>query len=458
MSAIELFAGSEAAKNDPAGAYFRLGVALKEQGLPAESGACYRQALDRRPDYVEALNNLGVLLQEQNDFVAAADHLEKARRIQPETAQFHFNLGVVLLELSRPDEARMCFEQALALKPGYVEAHYNLGVVLVDLNRPKEARHCFEQALALGPDYIKAESQYSLGMLARDEGDRETAAACFRQVVQLRADDPRAQTELAILSWMRGDFADCVALLKQIAQSRAQLSDKEKKFVGSFREFLEKLLAYRQANSDHYRDLAGLPVLYTVGDSNSLAPAHLQVVLWGTTYRVAAKVVIGAKAWHLGRSQANRFKMAFEKIAATIPPGATVLALFGEIDCRLDEGIKEHHRKTGNDLSLAIPELVENYVACLDRVAKVGSLNLLVANVPAPIIYNAAVSEEDRRHQAYIVQEFNRAMKASCVKRNFPILDLYGATVGPDGLAHGQGHLDMFHLKPLLYKELVEKL
>lgn len=388
--------------------------------MPTEGADCYRQALARRPDYVEALNNLGGILKEQEEFAEAAVLLLKAVQLRPEAAIGHYNLGVVLDKLNRYDEACVCFQQAVRLQPGYVEAHYNLG------------------------------------LLAREAGEWAAACASLKRAVELRCDYPRAQTELAILSWMKGDFAGCSSCLEQISFSRVRLPVKEQRFVDPYRNFLDKLLAYRSDHGDLYRDPTDLPLLYAVGDSHCLAPAHLQVAMRDGAYRVAARIVIGAKAWHLGRNQPNPYKRTLEKVVAAIPPGAPVLALFGEIDCRLDEGIIRHHRKTGNDLNQAIPELVENYVAYLAQLFGAGTNRLLVANVPAPKIESYAVAEEERRLQAAVVREFNRALAASCAKYNLPVVDVYCRSVQPDGLAHGRCHLDTVHLEPGLYQSVLE--
>ncbi|NTV13310.1 MAG: tetratricopeptide repeat protein [Desulfobulbaceae bacterium] len=455
-AATELFVGAEALARDLAGAHYHLGVALGERGLAGEAAACYRQTLATCPDHVEALNNLGAIRKAQKDFPGAADLLRHALQLRPDAAIIHYNLGVVLVELGHDEEAHLCFTQALKLRPDYVEAHYNLGVVLMRLNCAEEARLSFTRALELRPDYVEA--HYNLGMLAREAAAWASAAAHLRRAVELRPDYPRAQAELAILTWMHGDFTECAFCLEQISLSRRKLSAEEQKFVAPYREFLGKLLDYRRDHGDLYASNAELPELYVIGDSHCLTPAHLQVVRRNTAYRVEARIVVGAKAWHLGRPQPNRYQRSLAKIIAALPTGAPVVVLFGEIDCRLDEGIIPHQRKTGSDLSLAIPELVENYLTNLAQLFGAKSIRPMFANVPAPNRQNGAVPDTERQHQAFVIQEFNRALAASCAARNFPIVDTYGASIWSEGLAQGQGHLDMFHLEPVLYKRLLEAL
>ena len=72
------------------------GNALTDQGKLDEAVACYRRALEMKPDYAEAHNNLGNALRDQG----------------------------------RLDEAVACCRRALELKPDYAGAHNNLGNAL----------------------------------------------------------------------------------------------------------------------------------------------------------------------------------------------------------------------------------------------------------------------------------------------------------------------------------------
>ena len=421
-AALARFAGEALSGSDAAGIYYRLALALKERGFTAESAAGYRQTLALRPDDVAALNNLGVIHQEQREFTAAEALFHRARELRPDVAIGHYNLGVVLVALDRGAEARQCFVQALALQPNYLEAHYNLG------------------------------------LLARERGEWAAAEAHFRSALALRPDYPRAQTELAILAWQKGDFAGCGAALAQIVASQQRPTAEEERTVGHYRKFLSRLLEYRSTRGDLYQGGDELPLLYAVGDSHCLAPAHLPVFLGEAVYRVAPRLVVGAKAWHLGRPQPNHYQNALAQIVAAIPAGAPVLASFGEIDCRLDEGIIVHHRQTGSDLAQAIPALVADYLNHLAQLCGAQGLRLLVANVPAPLNSAVAVGAAELQLQALVIREFNRVLDEGCIALNLPLLDLYGASVGPDGRASGRAHLDAVHLEPGLYQKLLGNL
>ena len=65
---------------------------MKDQGNLDEAVACYRRALELKPDFAEAHNNLGNALKDQGKL----------------------------------DEAVACYRRALELKPDYAAAHSNL--------------------------------------------------------------------------------------------------------------------------------------------------------------------------------------------------------------------------------------------------------------------------------------------------------------------------------------------
>ena len=150
---------------------FQLGNARDAQGDPTGAIAAWRQALNLRPDFPEALNNLALTLHEQGDPHAAIATFQEALERRPAFAAARFNLGNALQEVGALDEAIACFEATLALQGDLPEAHLNLGNAL------------------------------------QERGDRQAARAAFQQVLRLRPDDAEAHGNLALLDLLEGDYA-----------------------------------------------------------------------------------------------------------------------------------------------------------------------------------------------------------------------------------------------------------
>ena len=144
---------------------------LREQGRLDEAVACFRDALDRSPDFVEA----------------------------------HYNLGVALAERGRPDEAAVCYRRTLELRPGFAEAHNNLGNLLRGQGRLDEAIACFRRTLDLRPDLPGG--HISLGNALKEQGRLDEAVACYRRALDLQPDFAEGHYYLAMSLLARGEMA-----------------------------------------------------------------------------------------------------------------------------------------------------------------------------------------------------------------------------------------------------------
>ena len=181
-------------KPDYAEAHNNLGIALKDQGKLDEAVACYRRALELKPDYAEAHNNLGIALKDQGKLDEAVACYRRALELKPDFAEAHNNLGVALKDQGKLDEAVACYRRALELKPDYAEAHNNLGVALKDQGKLDEAVACYRRALELKPDY--AEAHNNLGNAFKDQGKLDEAVACYRRALELKPDFAGAHSNL----------------------------------------------------------------------------------------------------------------------------------------------------------------------------------------------------------------------------------------------------------------------
>ena len=185
--------GLRLAPDDPA-AHNDLGLALAKLGRLPEAVAQYETALRLRPTFAEAHNNLGLALSEMDRPADGLVHLETALRLKPTLATVHFNLGNTLAQLGRTDEAIARFEQAIRFNPKDAGACTNLGNVLVHTGRIAEAIQWYEMAGRLDPN--DAMAQYNLAMTLAQVGRTSEAIEHFQEVLRLRPDDNEAREYL----------------------------------------------------------------------------------------------------------------------------------------------------------------------------------------------------------------------------------------------------------------------
>ena len=75
------------------------------QGKLDEAVACYRRALELKPDFAEAHSNLGNALKDLGKLDKAVACYRRALELKPDSAEAHSNLGSALKEQGKLDEA-----------------------------------------------------------------------------------------------------------------------------------------------------------------------------------------------------------------------------------------------------------------------------------------------------------------------------------------------------------------
>lgn len=104
----------------------------------AAAAAKYREAIDKAPDYVEAIGNFARMKKEQFNVTQNADPslleegvelCERGLDIDPYNTGLWNTMGVLHKKLKRYDEAIVAYEQALELQGDYSAAWENLGIV-----------------------------------------------------------------------------------------------------------------------------------------------------------------------------------------------------------------------------------------------------------------------------------------------------------------------------------------
>ena len=178
-----------ATRINPAIAAFQsnLGLSYQAIGNLDQAAACWRRALELKPDHVETHIALGNILKDQGKLDETVACYRRALLLRPDFAPAHYNLGNALKEQQKPDDAIACYRRALELKPDFAEAYVNLGNVLKDQGKPDEAVVCYRQALQLAPD--SAEAHNNLGVALKDQGKLQDAITCYRRALELSPND-----------------------------------------------------------------------------------------------------------------------------------------------------------------------------------------------------------------------------------------------------------------------------
>jgi tetratricopeptide (TPR) repeat protein len=112
--------------NSAAGAWYNLGLAYAGRGRGYEAEAAFRQALELRPDYPEAIAGLGQIALQRSDWAGALLRFEAALLLNPDHPDVLNNCAVALRFSGRKDEARERLLRALSVNPDHELAVGNL--------------------------------------------------------------------------------------------------------------------------------------------------------------------------------------------------------------------------------------------------------------------------------------------------------------------------------------------
>lgn len=466
-------------------AHMNLGNALKQQGKNDEAAAEYESALSLKPNYAEAHANLGVARMDQGRLDDAIASYRRALAIHPNFPAAEMNLGIALHQKGEWDEAASHYRRALGLAPNYVLAHINLGDTLFEQGQLDEAVSQYEAALRIttggfGPDSKEVRPAESLAVMST--GRRPlypvedkcvmslVRAHCWRDpltgwdrlcAAALRHDGlcPESRYELAIRTaiqqWMNRDYEGLAATLAHGASVFDLIAKPNQNVKNSraYAGFLSALLSYARENSDVRLPRDALPKIPVIGDSHCLTYDGTRLNVNAVAHMGAARLIMGCKAWHLGNDTPNRFKGLFETIVGGLPEGSSAICMFGEIDCRLDEGILPHYRKSDGDVESLVSDTVDRFVGYVSGVAAPRAIALMFVGVPAPHFAamtdrEVAPTDEDKALLIRIIGLFNRSLERAATEKSHRYVDVYLASAGADGAASGLRHLDDIHLKP----------
>ena len=422
--------------------------------------ASYHTALSLKPDFALALNNLGNALKDKGDLQTAIDSYQAALSLAPDYAQAHNNRGSALQDAGDFDQAIASFRQALHLQPDFAEAHNNLGGVLLETGDLEGALAEFREAVALRPDFAFAASnlhdllvQFANTQEFVDDAAYVPTQACYAHP-QLGI---KFHVQDAIAALLHGHPAPCRASLDQVESllregALEKLPINDRVFCNAYLRFLGAILATMEPEAAPAGKL-----LYHLGESHALSFAHSTLMLNGVLTHIEPRLCFGAKAWHLARARTDRYKAIVRRHLEHLPEASEVLVSFGEIDCRLDEGILVTHRNKGVAIDTLVGDTVNGYLDFLMAGIRGRKHRLLVSNVPAPV-YRGHHSKQDNRDRADLIRQFNTAVAAGCRQRDLAIVDVYTPTLDDSGYANGHFHCDDIHLSPAILPLLERQL
>lgn len=183
---VVAFAPREGLDETAAKAHYSLGVLMASAGRPADAVRHLTAAVQRSPNYVEALQALGDALRRVNRDEDALRQYAAVLRINPQAADARFSYATALVRLRRFREARAWVEEAMRLHPERTDFTHLMARLLAAA--PDAAVRDGARALALVDTLLRGAKTVALGettaMALAENGRFAEAAGVQRQVIE----------------------------------------------------------------------------------------------------------------------------------------------------------------------------------------------------------------------------------------------------------------------------------
>ena len=260
----------------------------------------------------------------------------------------------------------------------------------------------------------------------------------------------------AVDCWLADDVEGCNRYIDDTAAISELEGDHNLEHAPkAYAQFLKRLSANRRHHPELYQGQAP-DTLHVIGESHCLSPHGTTVDLGGSLYRLESYILMGCKAWQLADPVENSYQRAFWSISSKLPEGANLLVTFGEIDCRVIEGIYPRHKKSDVPLDDIITLTAGGFVEFVATLAAEKSQQVNFCGIPAPSperLIETPLAGSEQAVYLDMIRRFNIAIEAAATARQLGFVDLYSLTVSENGLAGGSQHIDGTHLYPSTFHQ-----
>ena len=431
--------------------FSNLGVINQELGHIDLAIKLYKNSISLYPDYAEGYSNLANALIEQNKLKEAEIASRKAIELRPNLADAYNNLGIILIKIGKLKDAEISTRKAIEIKPNFIDAHNNLGNILRSRGKLIEAKESFEKAIKIKPDY--SQSQLNLAYLYQDIGDYSNSNNSFLNVLRLRysktGDKLKALGQLILNSIIEGKFSQVdkfINYTKRIYNKKIPF-DKYNFLINLSYELKEQS---KHSNCSNYTRISH------IGDSHCMSFSHQCMKLNSKERKIIPLYIKGAKAWHFANKDINKWKSSLETQIRKEIYSNEVLISFGEIDCRLEEGILQYKKKSNKNIEDICKKTINQYLNYMEsKLSKLYSERYYFG-IPAPVRENKQNSELFIKRKE-LIQLYNSILKLEVLSRGAYFIDVYSLTINKDRENNNHYMYDNIHLSPKSLLILFEK-
>lgn len=196
---------------------FNLAMSLLKQEKITEAISFFEKAISLQPGFAAALRELANAHVMNSEPLKAIIHYQKALELEPDFVT-RFNLGNTYRDLERWDEAIECYQQCINLNPDFPDAQKELASALIVQFKYPRAMEVLEKAIAKYPNI--SDLHYLHAIAYQEQGDSDIALEHYRHVLSLDSDNFNAQSGVAGILGLQGNYTEACELLEQMLRDR----------------------------------------------------------------------------------------------------------------------------------------------------------------------------------------------------------------------------------------------
>ena len=432
-------------------AHSLLGMIVFQNGDPDTALELLNYAQKLNADLPDVPRALAEIYLGMDDLDKALEAQNRAIHLNPRDPMGHLQAAVIHQRQGRPSEAEAAARRALKLKPDMTGALQLLGGIAYRDGRIAEAAEVMGKSRAGAQPGADPNHTLALSLLAMGRDGEISGLSPPPGPVQGFGEI----MVCAIAAWIEGRPDDCRQLLAQARPMIARVPTEapNRSVFVTYLNILDGLLDWRKDHADAYTGEAERTI-HVVGDSHTLTAANLVLPVDGIMTRLRTHLVFGCKVWHLIREQPSPYRGMYDLTIGQVPEGAIVLAVFGELDCRLKEGIVCAVRRDPSlDADTMVDDLIARYVPLMLDAGKQRNLTVWFQSPAMSNINMSLVDDEVHDILLGVIRRFNERLRTVTSEHGARLIDVNAVTTAEDGGARRGHYIDTNHIRPTVLIE-----
>ncbi|MYK93686.1 tetratricopeptide repeat protein, partial [Candidatus Poribacteria bacterium] len=170
--------------------------------------AYYTEALEQKPDLLEAYLNRGIVYNNMDKVDEALENYNTAIQLDPSYTDAYYNRGFVYLDKEDLDQAVADFSKVIELNPEHAEAYYFRGLLYFSKEDFEQGLQDCNRAIQLNPD---DDDTYNLrGIAYARKGNFDNAFKDYTKAIELQPDDADAYNNRGIVYVEKGELDNAI--------------------------------------------------------------------------------------------------------------------------------------------------------------------------------------------------------------------------------------------------------